>query len=197
MKEQTLTNVPAGSIAAVVTHLEMTERPAPRPAREVPVRLREVAAPDPGWYRALFLEVGAGWLWFSRVAMSDAELRTAIRAPGLRVFAVEVEGADEGLLELDFGREGECHVAFLGLSGRLTGRGVGSWLMDQAMALAWAAPIRRVTLHTCTLDSPAALPFYLRSGFRPVRREVEIVPDPRLTGVLPEDAAPQIPLIRP
>ena len=129
--------------------------------------------------------------------MTETELRDTIRAPGVRVFAVEQGGTDAGLLELDFSREGECYVAFLGLSRRLMGKGLGAWLMAQALARAWAAPIRRVTLHTCTLDSAEALPFYLRSGFRAVRREIEIVPDPRLTGVLSADAAPQIPLIRP
>jgi hypothetical protein len=50
-------------------------------------------------------------------------------------------------------------------------------------------------VHTCSLDHPAALPSYLRAGFRPVRRAFESFPDPRLSGLLPRDAAPQIPLL--
>src|SRR5438132_6476379 len=38
-----------------------------------------------------------------------------------------------------------------------------------------------------SLDHPLALPFYLRSGFSPFKRHLEIVEDPRLTGVLPRD----------
>ena len=50
-------------------------------------------------------------------------------------------------------------------------------------------------VHTCTLDHPAALPAYLRAGFTAVGRAFESFPDPRLAGLLPRDAAPQLPLL--
>ncbi|HEY1447300.1 MAG TPA: hypothetical protein VGF33_02075, partial [Caulobacteraceae bacterium] len=62
---------------------------------------------------------------------------------------------------------------------------------------AWSRPIRRLWVHTCTFDHPSALGFYVRSGFAPYAFMVEVLPDPRLTGQLPPDAAPHVPLIRP
>jgi len=53
-----------------------------------------------------------------------------------------------------------------------------------------------VWLHTCTLDSPAALTFYMKCGFRAYKRGIEVADDPRLRGLLPLDIAPQIPIIR-
>ena len=53
----------------------------------------------------------------------------------------------------------------------------------------------RVWLHTCTFDHPAALAFYQRSGFRPFRRQVEVVNDPRLDGTVPRDVARHVPVI--
>jgi hypothetical protein len=50
-------------------------------------------------------------------------------------------------------------------------------------------------VHTCTLDHPAALGFYRRHGFTPYRRSLETFPDPRLLGLLPADAAPQVPCL--
>ena len=67
--------------------------------------------------------------------------------------------------------------------------------MERALDLAWAAPIDRFHVHTCSLDSPAALAFYIRSGFTPYARQVEVADDPRLTGALPRDAAPQVPIL--
>ena len=64
-------------------------------------------------------------------------------------------------------------------------------LLEQA----WAMGARRVWVHTCSLDHPAALPSYLRAGFVAKRRAFESFPDPRLAGLLPESAAPQVPLI--
>jgi len=61
----------------------------------------------------------------------------------------------------------------------------------------WARPIGRFWVHTCTLDHPNALAFYIRSGFEPIERQVEIAEDPRIAGILPREVAPQIPLILP
>ena len=60
------------------------------------------------------------------------------------------------------------------------GQGFGRVLMDEAIRRAWAKPIERFWVHTCTFDSPLALPFYIRSGFTPYLRMVEVHDDPRL-----------------
>lgn len=191
-------DIPAGKLAAVVTYLEMTARPAPRPERgDAPWTLRHVAAPALDWYRDLYRRVGADWLWSSRLELADEALAAILAAPDVQVHALGFNGRDEGILELDFRVAGECEIAFFGLGPSIVGAGAGRWLMNRAIALAWARPIRRLWLHTCSLDSPAALGFYVRSGFVPYDRKVEVFDDPRLTGVLPRGAAAQIPLIAP
>lgn len=191
--------VPAGKVAAVVTHLAM-DRPPDLPPAALPAGLvlRSVERPDADWYRDLFLRVGArDWLWFSRLRMPRAELAGILGDPGVEVRALERDGRAEGLLELDFRRPGECELAFLGIAPALQGTGAGRALMRAAIERAFARPIRSFHVHTCTFDSPVALPFYMRAGFRPLRREIEVVDDPRLDGSLPPDAAPHIPVIRP
>jgi GNAT superfamily N-acetyltransferase len=189
--------VPPGKIAAVVTSLEMTARPPARPQPQAGWTLRQVARPDLAWYRDLFRRVGGDWLWFSRLRMSDAALAAIVHDPQVEVLALQADGADEGLLELDFRVAGACELAFFGLTRRMLGRGAGRFLMNHAIARAWSQPIARFWVHTCTLDHQAAPAFYQRSGFRPFRRQIEIADDPRLIGVLPRDAAPHIPLIDP
>ncbi|MCC7273790.1 MAG: GNAT family N-acetyltransferase, partial [Alphaproteobacteria bacterium] len=73
--------------------------------------------------------------------------------------------------------------------------GAGRWLMNRAVEIAWARPIARFWVHTCTLDHPGALAFYVRSGFVPFRRQVEIADDPRLLGQAPRSAAAHVPVI--
>jgi hypothetical protein len=51
-------DVPAGKIAAVVTHLEMIERPAVRPDPAGGWSLRRVEMPPLDWFRDLYLRVG-------------------------------------------------------------------------------------------------------------------------------------------
>jgi GNAT superfamily N-acetyltransferase len=187
-----LTPVPAGHLAAVVTYLEMIEAPAPKPLTESPLALVPHPDPSPEQYRALFRKVGAPWLWFSRLAMDDARLTLAI---GELSAIVDAAGAEVGMIELDFSVQGECELAFIGLVPELAGQGHGRWLLAEALRLAWRDGVRRVHVHTCSLDHPAALAAYRRAGFTATHRKLETFPDPRLHGLLPRDCAPLWPLI--
>lgn len=189
-------DIPPGKIGAIATSLEMWARPEPRlgPA-DKGFTIRKVERPDADWYRDLFRRIGTPWLWHSRLRLSTTALEGIIRAPHVEVWALAEDGRDEGLLELDFRVAGECELTFFGLSEALVGRGAGRLLMNRAIEQAWARPIRRFWLHTCTLDHPGALAFYVRSGFRAFQRQIEIADDPRLDGTLPRDAAPGVPII--
>jgi GNAT superfamily N-acetyltransferase len=188
-------DVPAGKIAAVVTHLEMIERPTLPSDPLGAWALRRVETPDLGWYRDLYRRVGEEWLWFSRMQMPDKELAAIIQSPLVEVFALVQDGRDEGLLELDFREAGQCELAFFGVTAKLIGSGAGRWLMNRALERSWSRPVKRVWVHTCTFDHPSALAFYQRAGFRPFRRQVEIADDPRLDGTAPRDAAKHVPII--
>jgi len=193
-----LTPIAPGELAAVVTSLEMRERPKPRPLPASLLRLVRWKEPQVDAYRILFRRVGAPWLWFSRLLLDDAALAAIIRDPGVEISAVvDRAGIEIGLLELDFRTAGECEIAFFGLVPELAGKGHGGWLMTQALMLGWRKHVTRMWVHTCTLDHPAALEFYRRHGFVPYAQAIESFADPRLLGVLPREAAPQVPLIDP
>lgn len=190
------TDVPAGKIAAVVTHLEMRAPPERRLAPEVSgFTLDRVTNPKVDWYRDLFTRVGQDWLWFSRLRLTPAALQQIITHRDVAVFALRHGGVDAGLLELDFREPGQCELAFIGVTKPHIGCGAGRLLMTRALEEAWSRPISRFWVHSCTLDHPAALAFYLRAGFTAVRRQIEIADDPRLAGEIPTAAAPHVPLI--
>ena len=184
-----------GELAAVVTYLEMRSPPAD----EVPassLSLSRIEQPAADGYRTLFRLVGAPWLWFSRLAMDDNALNAIILDPDVELYAVEDEqGCDAGMIELDFREPGECELAFVGLVPELSGKGHGRWLLAETVRRAWRDGVRRVHVHTCSLDHPAALGAYRRAGFIPYKRAIERFPDPRLLGILPSDCAPQVPLL--
>lgn len=188
-------DVPPGKLATVVTSLEMLAPAPPRPAPSGPWALRRVEKPATDWYRDLYRRIGVDWLWFSRLAMADDALLGILGNSSVHIYALVADGHDEGLLELDFREPDTCELAFFGVAPALLGNGAGRFLMNHAIEIAWSQPIRRFWVHTCTLDHPGALDFYRRSGFTPFRAQVEVVDDPRLTGLLPRDAAPHVPLI--
>ncbi len=196
MMENGYHEVPPGKIAAVVTCLEMRRRPergecAPPSGMQL-VRKRR---PDLAWYRRLFREIGEPWLWFSRLGVSDCELAAILHDDAIEVYAAEAQGRAVGLVELDCRGFPEIELAFFGLLPAFTGKGIGRWLIGEAIARAFAHRPERFWVHTCTFDHPAALAFYMRSGFIPYARRIEIADDPRLTGLLSRDAAPHVPVI--
>jgi GNAT superfamily N-acetyltransferase len=191
------TAIEPGQIATIVTALEMKQRPALRPLPASELQLVRWTAPSPEKYRALYRRVGEPWLWFSRLQMDDAALSAIIHDDDVKIWAVtDRSGIEIGILELDFRKSGQCEIGFFGLVPELNGKGHGRWLMAIALQSAWGHKgVKRVWVHTCSLDAPGALGFYRKSGFTPYQRQVETFPDPRLTGLLPRDAAPHVPLI--
>ncbi|MBA3976118.1 MAG: GNAT family N-acetyltransferase [Candidatus Solibacter sp.] len=190
------TSIEPGRLAAVVTYLEMTEDPGlSAPRMPEGVEIRQVAEPPVEWYRALFRKVGERWLWFSRLTMSDGALASIIQDSRVEVYALRIEGEDCGLMELDSREPPDVELTFLGVAPGITGKGLGGLLLKEGIRRAWRDRPRRFWLHTCTLDHPAALGFYIRHGFSPYARGIEVSPDPRLTGALPREAGPGIPLI--
>ena len=101
-------DVPAGKIACVVTHLEMTARPALSPPPPGPWTLRHVERPDLVWYRDLYTRVGEEWLWFGRLQTPDDRLTSRLHNPLVETRALVLDGRDEGLLELDFREDRTC-----------------------------------------------------------------------------------------
>jgi GNAT superfamily N-acetyltransferase len=188
------TDLPAGKIAAVVTYLEMRTRPRLRRLPSQGLSIERITT-DLERFRALFRAVGEPWMWFSRLAMPDDRLRGIIGHPAVESYALVREGRDIGLLELDFRTQGECEITYFGLVRDAVGQGAGRFLMNEAIRRAFRRGIGRLFLHTCSLDHPGALDFYRRSGFVAYKRAIEVADDPRLTGALPEIAAPQVPLI--
>jgi GNAT superfamily N-acetyltransferase len=188
-----LQDVPRGHVATIVTHLEMLEKPA-LPETHSSLVLESWPNPSVDEYRALFRRVGEPWLWMSRLFMDQAKLNAIIDDPAVEISIVRDGAEPVGFIELDFRQSGQCEIAFFGLVPEQNGKGQGRWMMEQALKQAWRDGIERVWLHTCTQDSPRALPFYQRCGFRIFKQEIGMMIDPRLTGHLPQSAAPHVPI---
>jgi len=177
-----------GKLEVVITYLEMTEpafeRPphAPAGAR---VALMRAERPTVSFYRYLYNTVGERWLWWERRALDDAALTRIIHNDHVEVYVLYVDGVPAGFFELDRRHDEVVDLAFFGIMPAFIGRGFGTYLLGAAIDTAWSHGPRKVTVNTCTLDHPRALPLYQRFGFTPVRRETKVIDDPRLTGLIP------------
>ncbi|MDP6475632.1 MAG: GNAT family N-acetyltransferase [Rhodospirillales bacterium] len=181
-----------------ITYMERTARPEngapPTPAAGVTFARHADIALDA--YRDLHRKVGEEWLWWERLVLDDAALRAVICHPNTEIFVLCVGAEFAGFAELDRSKAEAPAIRFFGLMPDFIGRRLGAYMMESLLRLAWQPPVRRITLDTCDLDHPAAIPFYRRHGFTETHSELCTAEDPRETGILPRTAAPHIPLNR-
>lgn len=168
--------LPIGArVEYTVTYLEMSGRPAgPPPPLPVGARVALMAAERPpvAWFRYLYSEVGRDWEWTDWLERPDAEAADFLGADGVTLHTMMLDGWPGGFFMLDGREAGVCDLAYFGLVPEALGRGLGRWLLGQAIHAAWELPgVERLTVNTCSLDHPAALGLYQRMGFEPVRRE--------------------------
>ena len=161
-------------VAVTRTYLEMT-----RPEDLVAARLADPAVQverafdcPASFFRYLYAEVGRRYHWVDRLAWNDHQLRARLDDPAVSLWVLRVRGSPAGYFELERHHDGSMEVAYFGLLPEFLGRGLGKHLLTVAVEAAWSLGARRVWLHTCTLDDPAALPNYRSRGFRPYNEEV-------------------------
>jgi len=188
--------VPKGKLRVVVTYLEM-HAPPDGLAADVPLpglsieRTDTVSVP---FYRDLYARIGEAWLWSDRTRLDDATLGRVIADPATSFQILRgPEGDPAGYAEMVAARD-EVQLAYFGLVPAYTGRGIGPWFLRQFLRRAWESNPRRVWLHTCSLDHPAALRMYRAAGFVANREETIVQDDPRLVGLVPRSAGAHIPL---
>jgi GNAT superfamily N-acetyltransferase len=126
-------------------------------------------------YRQLYEAVGARWHWRDRNAWSDARLAAHLARPEIFVWECCVARDSAGFFELERRDDGSTEISYFGLVEAFIGRGLGKVMLTRAVEEAWALGATRVWLHTCTLDSPHALPNYKARGFEEVSRETYVV----------------------
>jgi GNAT superfamily N-acetyltransferase len=158
---------------ATRTYLQLTSRDAFAPAfvQDPSVRVERVIECPPSFYRYLYTEVGRRHHWTDRLGWSDEEIAAHLAKPDLSLWLMSAGGAPAGFFELAGDGEGGVELAYFGLLDTFHGRRLGGHLLSIAVEEAWRANPRRVWLHTCTLDHPAALPNYLARGFAPFKTE--------------------------
>ncbi len=133
-------------------------------------------------FRFLYREVGRNYHWIDRLPWTDDEIESYLEQPEISLWLMTYSREIAGYFELKKEPDGATEIAYFGLMPQFIGRGLGKHLLTCAVEQAWADGATRVWLHTCTDDDPAALPNYLKRGFKPFKSEkyfVERDRDPR------------------
>ncbi|MBX6382128.1 MAG: GNAT family N-acetyltransferase [Microbispora sp.] len=175
-------------------YLEQTSPADLRPGRtpSLPAQVVRAEVPSPEFSRFLYTAVGGDWHWTNRLPWTWKQWKDWLDRPGVETWVAWVRGTPAGYAELVAQDGGMVEIASFGLLPYAIGQGLGGWLLGEATARAWdlaerwpgREPTRRVWVHTCSLDGPAALANYQARGFR-IYDERLNVPEDAVTGETP------------
>jgi GNAT superfamily N-acetyltransferase len=160
-------------IEVVRTYLQMTERGDfnGAPADDPQIRVEQIKECPASFYRYLYAEVGRLYHWVDRLPWTDEQIRAHLAREEVTLWLMHRNGAPAGYFELERHEDGSAEIAYFGLLQESIGKGLGKHLLTEAVERGWETGANRVWLHTCTLDDPAALPNYLRRGFKRFKEE--------------------------
>lgn len=124
--------------------------------------------------RFLYQFVGEAWEWTDKLGWSEQQWKSYSEDPHLHLYVAYFEGSPAGYFELQQQTNGQVEIMYFGLGVRFIGKGMGGYLLSEAIKQAWALPnTKRVWVHTCSLDHPSALKNYQARGFSLFKTETE------------------------
>ncbi|MBF6595900.1 MAG: GNAT family N-acetyltransferase [Thermaceae bacterium] len=161
-------------LAEVTTYYLETLSPAElRPRRvELPgLQILKAELPSAELQHFLYRSVGGDWYWYEKADWSYAQWLEYAQNPALHTWVAYLKGTPAGYFQLEVQPESNVEIAYFGLLPQFGGLGLGGHLLSVALEQAWKLEAKRVWVHTCSLDSPAALVNYQARGLRLYKTE--------------------------
>ena len=165
-----------------MTYLQQTTADQLRPADPVDLTITRVFPAEPTFNERMYREIGSDWKWGDRLDWSQGRWDSYCSDPCVSTLRARLGDEVVGYAEL---RMSPCdpaespsaagpsapdgvdvEIVYFGILPAFAGGGLGGWFLSEVCRIAWnVSGCRRVWLHTCDDDSPAAIPNYLARGF--------------------------------
>ena len=128
--------------------------------------------PDFQLNKFFYKQVGKKHRWIDRLSWTDEKWINFISNKNLETYVISEFEDLIGFFELLYNPNlNETEISYFGLLEEYIGKGIGGYALSEAIKKAFEKNIKRVWLHTCTLDHPNALKNYIARGMRVFRRE--------------------------
>ena len=128
--------------------------------------------PDFQLNKFFYRQVGKKHRWIDRLSWSDEKWINYISNKNLETYIICESEELVGFFELLNNPElEETEISYFGLLEEYIGKGIGGYALSVAIRKSFEKNIRRVWLHTCTLDHPNALKNYIARGMTIFKKE--------------------------
>ena len=128
--------------------------------------------PDFQLNKFFYKQVGKKHRWIDRLSWSDEKWINFTSNKNLETYVISETEDLVGFFELLHNPElKETEISYFGLLEEYIGKGIGGYALSEAIKKSFERDIKRVWLHTCTLDHPNALKNYIARGMTVFKRE--------------------------
>ena len=128
--------------------------------------------PDFQLNKFFYKQVGKKHRWIDRLSWSDEKWINYISNQNLETYVISENEDLAGFFELLYNPElQETEISYFGLLEEYIGKGIGGYALSEAIRKSFEKNIKRVWLHTCTLDHPNALKNYIARGMTVFKKE--------------------------
>ena len=151
-------------LEVTTTYLEMLSVSQIIPAPPTELTLMKSEIPCPEFQRFLYTAVGGSWYWMDRLRWSYDRWLTYLSQTSIHILVGYVKGMPAGYFELSQQPDQSVKIEYFGLLPQFMGQGHGGYLLTLALKTAWEMTLKRVWVHTNSIDGPHALNNYQARG---------------------------------
>ena len=123
-----------------------------------------------------YKNIGKKHKWSDRLIWTENQWINYVSNKNVRTFIFKNKEDLAGFFELIFHPEKrEIEIAYFGLLEDYQNKKLGSYLLSEAIKRSFKYSIKRVWLHTCTLDHKNALSNYVARGMKVFKTEIVMI----------------------
>ena len=120
----------------------------------------------------LYKEVGRNFFWRDRLKWSDQDWLDYISNDFFKLYILKQNNELAGYYELLYDPKiSSMEIAYFGIFKEFFGKGIGGYLLTDAILTSFKQKINKVWVHTCTLDHANALKNYIARGMKIFKTE--------------------------
>ncbi len=120
-----------------------------------------------------YKQIGKKYQWIDRLIWSDNTWQKYTSNNNLQTYVLRENENLVGYFELIKNNElNECEIAYFGLLEEYFNKGYGGYFLSEAIKIGFKSNVKRVWVHTCSLDHPNAILNYRARGMKVFKNEI-------------------------
>ena len=112
-------------------------------------------------------QIGQNYQWNDRLVWDDKKWIDYVSNPDVFTFVLKDNEDIAGFFELIYYKDkSEIEIAYFGLLKNFINKKLGGYMLTEAIKISFSYNVKRVWVHTCSLDHKNALKNYLSRGMK-------------------------------